>query len=373
MPDRVPPIARVPLARSLPRLLAWPAIVIFTGIATTITFLSTMSGAGLPAYLLAGFGVLLAVIGVIAAIVFLSVRLDVEEAAVRVHWLGGERVHSLARGPVTRVRLRGEGSSRLQPSIGSFGWGVGRARLRDEEGVVVVRLAPTETAILVPTEHGRLAIAARDEQQLLEALSRAARARQRLAELTETQAPPEPPAEPRAEPEGAPSPPPEAPHVMTGIERSMLERHLVEQRDIEAAAIAAAAEAKAQAQAEAVARAEAEAARADTPAPAMVEPRSDGRRWSRRVILQRPRPSAAVSLLPLVGAGVAWGVGMLGGRLPDPGTEVGRLTALALVLAGPVTTIGAVMARAWWPRIVGVVVAGGLAASVFIGRSLLGG
>jgi hypothetical protein len=30
------------------------------------------------------------------------------------------------------------------------------------------------------------------------------------------------------------------------------------------------------------------------------------------------------------------------------------------------------MARTWWPRLVGVVVSGGLLASVFIGRALLG-
>jgi hypothetical protein len=41
-------------------------------------------------------------------------------------------------------------------------------------------------------------------------------------------------------------------------------------------------------------------------------------------------------------------------------------------MAGPATSVGAIMALAWWPRLVGVVVAGGLAASVFIGRSLIG-
>ncbi len=40
-------------------------------------------------------------------------------------------------------------------------------------------------------------------------------------------------------------------------------------------------------------------------------------------------------------------------------------------MAGPATSVGAVMAMAWWPRLVGVVVTGGLVASVFIGRALL--
>jgi hypothetical protein len=62
---------------------------------------------------------------------------------------------------------------------------------------------------------------------------------------------------------------------------------------------------------------------------------------------------------------------MFVGELPDSGSPVARLTALALVLAGPGTTIGAIMTRTWWPRISGVVVVAGLAASIFIGRSLL--
>jgi hypothetical protein len=89
--------------------------------------------------------------------------------------------------------------------------------------------------------------------------------------------------------------------------------------------------------------------------------------------IERPRATAAFILLPIAGAGVAWGIGLISGGMPEPTTDLGRLTALALVLAGPATSVGAIMARAWWPRIIGVVVAGGLAATVFIGRALLGG
>jgi hypothetical protein len=76
--------------------------------------------------------------------------------------------------------------------------------------------------------------------------------------------------------------------------------------------------------------------------------------------------------VPLVGAGIVWGAATALGRLPDPTSDLGRLTALALVLAGPGTSFGAVMARAWWPRLVGVVVTSGLAAAVFVGRALFG-
>ena len=65
--------------------------------------------------------------------------------------------------------------------------------------------------------------------------------------------------------------------------------------------------------------------------------------------------------------------GVTMGEIPEAGSDLARITALGLVLAGPATSVGAIMALAWWPRIVGIVVAGGLAAAVFIGRSLVGG
>ena len=95
-------------------------------------------------------------------------------------------------------------------------------------------------------------------------------------------------------------------------------------------------------------------------------------RRRRRVGVQRPGARAVFVFLPLLGAGLAWGVGLASGRMPEPGSDLARLTSLALVMAGPATSVGAVMALAWWPRLVGVVVIGGLAASVFIGRALIG-
>jgi hypothetical protein len=80
----------------------------------------------------------------------------------------------------------------------------------------------------------------------------------------------------------------------------------------------------------------------------------------------------ALVFVPLLAAGAAWGVGLAAGRMPEPGTDLARLTSLGLVLAGPATSIGAIMALAWWPRLVGVVVAGGVVAAVFIGRALIG-
>ena len=224
----------------------------------------------------------------------------------------------------------------------------------------VVRLAPTPTAILVPTERGRLAIAAADEKGLLDALSRAARARQRLEDLTREAPPVVEPTRP-VEVEVTPA-------LMTGIERALFEDRMAEER---AAALGAAEGERIAAVAGLLARstrgagAELATAQAETvrrskaPAASPIGPAAPDRasrcwccRWSGPA-----QPGAS----PSCSTGC-----------PTPGTDLGRLTALGLVLAGPATSVGAIMARVYWPRLVAVVVAGGLAAAVFLGRALLG-
>ena len=362
MASTVPPIARIRLARSPVRLLALPLLlVVLAGGLLGLAVPGPLRMGEVGWYAALAAAGLLALVALAIAIRLLSIRLDVEEAAVHLRWLGGERRYPLAPGPVTRVRLRGENASRLRARSRWLGWGLGRARLRGEEDIEVVRLAGTATVILVPTERGRLAIAARSEDELIDALSRAARARQRLEQLAAEAPPPEPAPAPEPEPE---------PHALTGIERALLEERLARER------------------------AEADAARAALPAPVetdaapesgvqalpaggaeVIEPKRRGR-WragDRRVPrIGRPRPSAAFVFVPLLGAGIVWGAATALDRLPDPTSDLGRLTSLALVLAGPATSVGAIMARAWWPRLVGVVVTSGLAASVFVGRALLG-
>ena len=355
MPDRVPPIARIRLSRSLPRLLILPLLGLVAGAAAIGAGLLLVPGAtGVAIVGLGGVVVLGALIG---ALVLLSVRLDIEEAAVCLGWLGGERIYPLSPGPVTRVRLRGEDASRLRASPRLLPWQLGPGRLRGEEDVEVVRLAPTSTAILVPTERGRLAIAAADEAGLLEALSRAARARQRLEDLTREAPPAHEPMRPSPEVEVEPA-------LMTGIQRAVFEGRMAQER---AAAVGAA---------EAERLAAASGAQAiDAPAVEELEEpkeRPGRRRLARPRLALRPGPSLALLVLPLVGAGTAWGLAVLLDRMPEPGTDLGRLTALALVLAGPATTVGAIMARVYWPRLVAVVVAGGLTTAVFVGRALLG-
>ena len=301
---------------------------------------------------------------------------------MRVSWLGGEQMYILSPGPVTRVRLRGENASSLRGGRRLLGGQLGPARLRGEEQVEVVRLAPTATAILVPTDRGRLAIAAANEELLLDALSLAARARQRKEEL-EREAPEVAEVAEVAEAAEVDTPAPPVnepveidvdPALMTGIERAMVERRLAEER--EAAEAAASAELAA-AEAATVAEAEAES---EPAAAARGQPRPNRRPRRRGLVvgdcdrcrsLARGRAPCSCSCRSPARARRG-GSADLSDRMPDPGSEVGRLTALALVLAGPAATIGAIMARVWWPRLIGVVVAGALAASVLVGRSLIG-
>ena len=376
MSSDVPPIARIRLARSPVRLFALPALLVLVAVGLVVLAIPGPLRQGEVGWsaALAGAG-LVALVAIAVAVRLLSIRLDVEEAAVRLRWLGGSRSYPLAPGPVTRVRLRGENASRLRARSRWLGWGLGRARLRDEEDVEVVRLAGTATVILVPTERGRLAIAASSEEALIDALSRAARARQRLEQLaaeapivTDVDAVGAAPAEEEPRPVPEPDREPE-PHALTGIERALLEERLARERE-EAEAAAMALPAPAESEPEQV-----EAPPAADEEAATVPAR---RRWWRPgargvTRLGPPRPSVAFVFVPLLGAGIVWGAATALGRQPDPTSDLGRLTALALVLAGPGTSVGAVMARAWWPRIVGVVVTSGLAASVFVGRALFGG
>lgn len=375
MTKRVAPIARIRLARSLRRLLLLPGLGVLAGAGVIATGLLLIPG--VPGLALAGAGGAMIVVGLAAGAILLGIHLDVEEAAVAVRWFGGEHAYELVPGPVTRVRLRGESASRLRARRWNAFWQLGSAVLREDEPIEVARLARTQTAILVPTQRGRLAIAAADEGELLEALTRAAQARQRLDAI----APPGPAfgdrgdhaASPVAEAEAEPSGTAEVdPALMTGIERALYERRIAEERAHQELA------ARELADVERRTAEEREAAmRPPDPTPGVaVATQVPAARRRLRVTrpgwIRRPTPSAALIVLPLVGAGAAWGIGLARDSIPAPGTDLGRLTALGLVLAGPGAAVAAIMARVWWPRLVAVVVATGLASAVFVGRALLG-
>lgn len=369
-------IAQVRLARSIPRLLAVPGLLIAAGAGLAAAGILVVEGT--PGLALIPAGVLVGVVGVVAAAIPLSVRVHVEESVVRVRWLFGRQVHLLTAGSLTRIHLRGEGASKLRGGFGLGGWRIGRAVLREQEAIHLVRLAPTESVILVPTARGRLAIASSDEQHLITTLTHAAQARARAEELLEVA-----PAPAAAGAVPQPGDPDFDPRLLTGIERALYEEWLLRQQSD---ALAAAARAPSEApelpppsEAPPVPAPQPEArpafrrpswARSRAPGPATLAiPAARAR--GRALPMGRPRPSWLLPLVPLAAAAAAWGAGVFVGELPASGSPVARLTALALVLAGPGTTIGAIMARTWWPRISGVVVVAGLAASIFIGRSLL--
>ncbi len=157
-----------------------------------------------------------------------------------------------------------------------------------------------------------------------------------------------------------------APALMTGIERALFEDRMAEER---AAALGAA---EGERLAAAAGLSPVDALAGAEPATAQAETVGRRRRLPQPQLGLRPGPSLALLVLPLVGAGAAWGLAVWLDRMPSPGTDLGRLTALGLVLAGPATTVGAIMARVYWPRLVAVVVAGGLVAAVFLGRGMLG-
>ncbi len=349
MPDAAVPVTRIGLARSLPRLLAVPAALLLAGVGAIAV--GGLVASGTLSIVLVALGALVILGAAVGAALLLSVRFEVAESSVALMWMGGRRSYGLVPGPVTRVQLRGPRASRLRPRSGALGWGIGSARLRDEEQIELVRLTATRSAILIPTDRGRLAVAPAREQELLDALAVAAQARQRI-EAEQQQA-----VETVAEPDELDID--VEPTALTGIERALLEERLARER--------------AEAEVAEQTRIAAAAGVSDTAEPStavIVEPEPTTARPTLRLL--RPHAGWAFVLMPTIAAGLAWWVGRLSGGFPEAGTDLARLTSLALVLAGPATSVGAIMALAWWPRLVGVVVVGGLAATIFIGRSLIG-
>jgi hypothetical protein len=387
------PIAPIPLARSRGRLLVVPAILFAAGAVAAAGGIvrGDVWGIGLVAA-----GLLVAVLSVAMWLMLLSVRLDVEVATLRVRRLGGETRYALVRGSVTRVPVRGADAARLRPSFGALGWGLGRARLRDNETIELVRMAPTDTMILVPTDRGRVGIAPASEQQFLNALAAAARIQHRLDEVAErakAYAPVEPPPAP-VEPPPAPETAAQAPagrHVLTGIERAILEERLAGQR----AAALAAAEAERLAAADAT-RMAAFIGTGDTSTRTRGAPQLPARRQGvslpsvqvPRPSIQLPRPSVqiprprltasgdrvrdfVVLALPALAAVAVWFLATFQQRLDLPQTQL-RPVATALLATGPAAALAAIAARLWFPRLLGLVTITSLMGVILVARALLG-
>ena len=463
MSEHTVAIAPIPLARANGRMLVVPMLLLVAG---GVAVLAGVSVGGLIGIALVAAGLVVAALSLYLAAMLITVRLDVEVATLRLRWLGGERRYTLVRGPVTRVTLQGSEAARLRPGFGALGWAVGRAKLRGHETIDIVRLAPTASMILVPTDRGRLGIAPSSEQHLLTALSAAARIQQRLDEVAErarafmdlpaaagAAAPAPRPVEPAARP-------PEARRMLTGIERQLLEERLAAER----AAALERAETERQA-----GRAAAEAATLAAPvvdAVPLAPPARERRRavWHRPAWLARRRAAApalddvaaatapivaaeaapaalpilaseperpaepevvavaavaepipvaepvsamaepipaveatatlaeaveqpkgasrlrvrdgqwlafGLALTPVIGAGAIWLIASSRGELALSVEDL-RPIALALLAIGPVGALAALAARAWYPRLQGLVTLTALTGLVLVGRVLLG-
>ncbi|HEX6475387.1 MAG TPA: hypothetical protein VF114_09930 [Candidatus Limnocylindria bacterium] len=484
-------IAPIPLSRANGRLLVAPLLLLVAGVAAVAAGVSV---GGLIGIGLVAAGLVVAALSLYLGAMLLTVRLDVEVATLRLRWLGGERRYTLVRGPVTRVTLQGSEAARLRPGFGALGWAVGRARLRGHETIDIVRLAPTASMILVPTDRGRLGIAPASEQHLLTALSAAARIQQRLDEVAERarafmDLKPVESAAAAAPPLAAP--PPEARRMLTGIERQLLEERLAAERaaaleraEAERQAGLAAAEAAALAppvvdavpavpparerrplwhrpawlarrrafapEAEDIAAATApivaaEAVPAAPPIPApepapyvepaveptiepvpywipetpepvaeapepvaeaaepvavwtepepvvvaaaaepvamgaeampavaepVAEPAVETRKEPRLMVRDGQWLAFGLALTPVIGAGAIWLIASSRGELALSVEEL-RPIALALLAIGPVGALAALAARAWYPRLQGLVTLTALTGLVLVGRVLLG-
>jgi len=379
------PIARIVLARDVRRILTLPLLLAVTGLS-----------AALAGLLLGGTADLIAVVGgavaiagaVLLAIVPLSLRVDVEVGGLRMRWLGGTRRYQLARGPVTRVALTGPSAGSIRSRYPVLGWSFGRAVLRGEESIVLVRLARTPNVIVVPTDRGRLAIAAASEGDLIDALGAAARVQQRLDEvggrvlaafpegLAALEEPP--PARPI---EKERKPKEDAERFLTGIERAQLEARLAAAR--QAALLAAEAERRATLAAQETAAAGTSAEVGAEPQAAGAEPLAGYRRARERRAATWTRPAWATdarvrtlgtiswALVPLGASLVAWALAEANQPTIAGDATWSRLVALGLTLGGPAAALGVVAARAWWPRLTGLIAVGALASLVLTARAAM--
>lgn len=426
------PIARISLARSLPRLLAPPLGTMLAGGLAVAAGLVVLDGSARLVLAVAGGAVV--VLGLMLAVALLSIRVEITENGLRVGSIFGSRHHVLATGPVTRLAIAGPDAVQIRSAFGGRAWAYGRARLRDREPIWVVRLAPVDALVVIPTDLGRLAVAPRSEGALLGSLAEIGRLQEGSARGLDGSVD----AERASAPVPAPPAPDPVPRLLTGIERSIV-WDLLEAARIEEEA---AAERAAEAEAEARGSLDADG----SPGVGAVEEgaateRAERRRWAfrRRRAAAQPEPATAVDLaaavppgeielhapvaqpvpepssvvaaqvapaavvprrrrrrsrlrrridrlLSLPPAGRLGGIGLIAlplvlvvagwftaewlGTLPE-GLVGLRSVALAVLLAGPVTALGAIIARAAAPRLVGLVVMSAMVAIFITARALM--
>jgi hypothetical protein len=239
----VPP-APVRLARDARTTLVIPAVLVAIGAALGIGAVLLASGPALV--VMAGVGLVAAIVGVVLALRVRSLRLAVATDYLHLTGMGIDRRYNLIPGDLKRVASSGLGRVAIRPGTAALAFAVGQAPLGAREKVDVIRLGATPSVVLVPTEQGRVALAAAVERELVEALMAAAAARTRASRpsvplLAATAVPTatviDAPAvgtaatvAPLAVPPPRPVEPPPPPRPMTGIERMALEEQMEQER-----------------------------------------------------------------------------------------------------------------------------------------------
>jgi hypothetical protein len=429
------PPARVQLARDARTQLAVPALLIVLGAVLLVAAAALVVLALVPvaaAAVLAVPGIALVVAGVAVAVRVRSLRLAVEPDYLHLTGIRVDRRYHLAPGNLARVPAGGV-ERRRRPN--ALGRAVGSATLRTTgESIELIQLGSTPSVIVVPTEQGRVALAAAAEADLVEALMAAARTRAArptpppaappaaLAAAAPTAvAPPAAPSTPTTTPPAAaigaavtaaaavapppPAEPPPAPRPLTGIERMALEEQMASERQaafagarteqaaagltasaaisapgrpapffppVQPAPVAAAPVPSAM---PAAAAAPAATATAVAPAPPRALPRALPRRrplrpMARRVVRPSLGPDLAILGVPLVGAAIVWAVAVFAGM--RPAADGMDPIGFALLLCGPAAVLAAFLARSRWPRLAGLTSVAAVITLALVVRAVIG-
>jgi hypothetical protein len=162
---------RVALRRSPARLAM--AVLVRGAIGAIGLWTGIGFGGSIGTALMATSAVVLAY-AVLLALVLGTVRVEIEPDELIVTTMLGGRRYQLAPGELRRLHVPRHRSP-LAVQVGFLGAMLGRANLGGEDLAGVVALAPVESLILVPTVEGRVGIAPRFEQELIEALLEATR------------------------------------------------------------------------------------------------------------------------------------------------------------------------------------------------------
>ncbi len=407
-------VAEIALARNPVRVLAVPALLVLVGLAMAgggLVFVGQAAGVAMAA-----LGVIIATAGALLAARAMTVQLFVEVDYLHLKALGLDRRYHLAPGQLSRLATTGPRRVKLAALPGTPRL-TSRTALPAGEQVEVIRFGETPSVVLVPTERGRVAVAAKSESELVEALMVASHTRAMRPAVAPAPAPAIPSAAPSipvpaavATVVAAPAPPvlPEpaaaamtpAPPArpLTGIERMWMEERLVQERraaltgareEQAAASMSAATAALSPARvspvplpspvAAAVAVAMPQTAPAPAPRiaattvaiPKVARPRRrPARPQARRVAAPALTPNLLVLAAPLLGALAIWIASVVVGQ-PSQTPGLDPLGA-ALLLSGPVAVLAIWMAQSRWPRLAGLSSAAALVALLLVGRALIG-